>query len=84
MIRLPTVGLMMLVRKVQEPVSVETGRPIDLTEATLSEDTTSACVSELKWTDRLFQKDGSLAASRTMEIAGSLSGSHGIKDGLET
>jgi hypothetical protein len=83
MIRLPTAGLVMIVRKVQL-VSLETNRPIDLTEATLSEDTTSACVSELKWTDRLFQKDGSLAASRTTEIAGSLSGSHGIKDGLET
>jgi hypothetical protein len=52
-------------------------------EATLSEDTTSECVSELKCIDRFFQKEGSLAASLTAEMASWLSGSHGVNDGFD-
>jgi len=43
--------------------------PIDLMEATLSEETTSECVSELKCIERFLQKEESLAASLTAEIA---------------
>ena len=73
MIRLPTAGLIIRLEKKHELSDLEINRPIDLTKATLSEDTTSECVSELKWTDRFFQKGGSLAASLTTKIAGSLS-----------
>jgi len=43
--------------------------PIDLIEATLSEDTTSECVSELKCVDKFCQKEESVAASLTAETA---------------
>ena len=43
--------------------------PIDLMEATLSEETTSECVSELKCIERFLQKEESLATSLTAEIA---------------
>ena len=43
--------------------------PIDLIEATLSEETTSECVSELKCTDKFLQNEESPAASLTAAIA---------------
>lgn len=64
-------------------IQYQVNSPIDLMEATLSEDTTSECVSELKCIDKFFQKVGSLAASLTTEIAAWLSGSHGVSDDLE-
>ena len=50
-------------------LGVKVNIPIDLIEATLSEETTSECVSELKCVDKFLQNEESPAASLTATIA---------------